>query len=261
MFRITDERETNAVIAALQRGIPVRLITDLDEYREPSRQWVSYNLDKLWAAGVKFRVRAHQGLNHQKLVLLYSQGLSVFGSSNWTSASDNRQQEHNYFTVKPWIFQSFTTQFERKWCSGPWAGGLPDECAGKQNPVGSAETTDFTPLPPDKPVNSSPGNSAVGQSTTSLKLKWDGGYYAHYYDVYFGLDPNPPLYQANLHLGPRTYGSSTIQSITLPTLQTGTTYYWRIVSRTMAGLQAVGPTYSFTTAGTPPRRPRRRPER
>jgi len=252
MFRITDERETNAVITALQRGIPVRLITDLDEYREPSRQWVSYNLDKLWAAGVKFRVRAHQGLNHQKLVLLYSQGLSVFGSSNWTSASDNRQQEHNYFTVKPWIFQYFTTQFERKWCSGPWAGGLPDECAGKQNPVGSAETTDFTPLPPDKPVNSSPANSAVGQSTTSLKLKWDGGYYAHYYDVYFGLDPSPPLYQANLHLGPRTYGSSTIQSITLPTLQAGTTYYWRIVSRTMAGLQAVGPTYSFTTAGTPP---------
>jgi phosphatidylserine/phosphatidylglycerophosphate/cardiolipin synthase-like enzyme/regulation of enolase protein 1 (concanavalin A-like superfamily) len=252
MFRITDERETNAAITALQRGIPVRLITDLDEYREPSRQWVSYNIDKLWAAGVKLRVRAHQGLNHQKLVLFYSQALSVFGSSNWTSASDNRQQEHNYFTVKPWIFQYFTTQFERKWCSGPWASGPPNECVGKQNPVGSAETTDFTPLPPDKPVSSSPANNAVGQSTTNLKLKWDGGYYAHYYDVYFGLDPNPPLYQANLHLGPHVYGSSTIQSITLPTLQSGTTYYWRIVSRTMAGLQAAGPIYSFKTAGTPP---------
>src|SRR4029079_9748682 len=213
MFRITDERETNGVITALQRGIPVRLITDLDEYREPSRQWVSYNLDKLWAAGVKFRVRAHLGLNHQKLVLFYSQGLSVFGSSNWTSPSDNHQQEHNYFTVKPWIFQYFTTQFERKWCSGPWTTGMPDKCIGKQNPAGSAETTDFAPLPPDKPVSSSPANNAANQTTTGLKLKWDGGYYAHFYDVYFGADPNPPLFQANLQLGPHLYGSSTLQSI------------------------------------------------
>jgi phosphatidylserine/phosphatidylglycerophosphate/cardiolipin synthase-like enzyme len=28
MYRITDERQTNALIAALQRGIPVRLLSD-----------------------------------------------------------------------------------------------------------------------------------------------------------------------------------------------------------------------------------------
>lgn len=251
MFRITDERETNAVLSAVARGIPVRLITDLDEYRVPRRQWVSYNLDKLWAAGVKFRVRAHLGLNHQKLVLFHGLGLSVFGSSNWTTPSDNKQQEHNYFTVKPWIFDWFRAQFERKWCSGPWTD-LPAECVGQQNPVGSTETDDFVPLPPDKPVNTSPANRVTGLATTGLKLKWDGGYWAHYYDVYFGLDPNPPLYQANLKLGPKDFGTGATQSFVLPTLQPGTTYYWRIVSRTMAGLQAAGPIFSFTTKGIPP---------
>ncbi len=252
MFRITDERETNAVIAAVQRGIPVRLITDLDEYRLPRRQWVSYNLDKLWAAGVKFRVRAHLGLNHQKLVMFSGQQLTVFGSSNWTTPSDNKQQEHNYFTVKPWIFDYFSAQFQRKWCSGPWASGLPDDCVGRQNPVGSAETTDFVPLPADRPVNTSPANNALGIATTLVKLKWDGGYYAHYYDVYFGLDPNPPLFLANLHLGPKDASTNATQSLLLPTLQPGTTYYWRIVSRTVAGLQTAGPISSFTTKGIPP---------
>ena len=46
-------------------------------------------------------------MNHQKLVLLYGQGMSVFGSSNFTSPSDNSQQENNYFTTKTWMFQWF----------------------------------------------------------------------------------------------------------------------------------------------------------
>ena len=35
MYRITDERETNALIAAIQRGIPVRVMSDTFGYRTP----------------------------------------------------------------------------------------------------------------------------------------------------------------------------------------------------------------------------------
>jgi phosphatidylserine/phosphatidylglycerophosphate/cardiolipin synthase-like enzyme/regulation of enolase protein 1 (concanavalin A-like superfamily) len=237
MFRITDERQTNQMIAAMQRGIPVRIIGDTDEYRLPSRQWVSYNLDKLYAAGVPLRVRGHEGLNHQKLVILYGQQMAVFGSSNWTTPSDQSQQEHNYFTTKPWIFQWFVDQFERKW--------------NNTNPAGVTETEPFVPLPPDKPVSLSPASGAVGQPI-SVALKWDGGYYAQFYDVYFGTDPNPPLYAANLQLGPTDYATPVTQKLALPVLQHGTTYYWRVVSRTMAGLIAKGPVQSFTTYGAPP---------
>jgi len=132
MYRITDRRHTDAIIAARGRGIPVRLITEPKQYRDPTRLWHSWNVDRLYMAGVQIKQRAHAGLNHQKSVLLYGQGTTIFGSSNWTSPSANSQEEHNYFTTKPTIFQWFVDQFERKW----------------NNTGGVVENTDFVPLPP-----------------------------------------------------------------------------------------------------------------
>ena len=74
--------------------------------------------------------------------------MAVFGSSNWTTPSANQQQEHNYFTTKPWMFQWFTDQFERKW--------------NNTNPVGVTDTQPFVPLPPDKPVMLSPADRLSG---------------------------------------------------------------------------------------------------
>ena len=237
MYRITDERHTNAMIAAMQRGVPVRIISDTFEYRDPSRLWVAYNLDKLYAAGVPLKVRGGQGLNHQKLVLLYSQQMAVFGSSNWTTPSANLQQEHNYFTTKSWMYQWFSDQFSRKW--------------NNTAPNGAIESTPFVPLPPDKPVNQAPADGSVG-TLRSMELVWDGGPWGQKYDIYFGTDPNPPLLAADQQLGPDDPSAPTFQKWVLPLLQPGTTYYWRIVSKTMAGLTAKGPIASFTTAGNPP---------
>ena len=250
MYRITDERETNALIAAYQRGIPIRLISDTYEYRTPKRQWHSYNLDRLWAAGIPLKVRAHLGLNHQKLVLFHNNQpavgapgpLSVFGSSNFTTPSASLQQEHNYFTLKPWMFDWFLQMFERKW--------------NNTNPVGSIEADWFVPLKSDKPINMLPANAAINLGTTGQSLKWDPGYFAHIYDIYFGVDPNPPLFKANLKLGPVDFDTpKTKKTLTLPALMPGTTYYWYIVSKTMAGMTNAGPVWSFTTKGTPPAPP------
>ena len=128
------------------------------------------------------------------------------------------------FSTKPWIFQWFTDQFERKW--------------NNTAPNGAMETDWFVPLAPDKPVAQSPADASTGQPL-SLALRWDGGYDAHFYDVYFGTDPNPPLFAANLPLGPTDPTAPTVtQKIVLPLLQHGTTYYWRMVGRTMAGKTA-----------------------
>jgi len=237
MYRVTDERHTNAMIAAMQRGVPVRIISDTFEYRNPAKIWVAFNLDRLFIAGVPLKVRAHLGLNHQKLVIMYSQALAVFGSSNWTSPSANQQQEHNYFTTKPWMFQWFVDEFERKW--------------NNLAPNGAMETDWFQPLPPDKPVYLSPAASAVGVDR-SLQLKWDGGPWGQVYDIYFGTDPNPPLLAGNQQLGPTDPSNGITQRWTLPLLQPGTTYYWKIVTKTMAGLSRSGPVATFTTAGTTP---------
>jgi hypothetical protein len=141
----------------------------------------------------------------------------------------------------------------RKWCSGEWANGMPAECAGHLNPVGAIETTEFVPQPADKPINLLPANAAVNLSATGIVLKWDPGFFGQVYDIYFGQDPNPPLYKPDLKLGPVDWDTpKTKKTLSLPALQPGTTYYWRIVTKTMAGLISKGPVWSFTTKGTPP---------
>jgi hypothetical protein len=237
MYRVTDQRHSDAMIAAKQRGIPVRYLGETLEYRDPNRLWVAWNMDRMYAAGIPMRVRKSAGENHEKLILLYSQDTTVFGSSNWTSPSANSQQEHNYFTKKTWIFNWFSAQFERKW-----------------NNTKAQESTPFVPLPPGKPANVSIANGASGVATTGQKLKWHGGPWAHVYDIYFGTNPTPPLFAAGQALGPSDTTTDN-QSFTLPTLTAGTTYYWKIVSKTAANLTKTGDTWSFTTAGTAPSPP------
>jgi regulation of enolase protein 1 (concanavalin A-like superfamily) len=236
MYRITDRRHTDAMIAAKNRGIPVRLITEPAQYRDPTRLWDAWNVDRMYTAGIPIRMRAHQGLSHQKLVLLYSQMMSIFGSSNWTSPSDQSQEEHNCFCTDPAMFQWFVDMFERKW----------------NNSTGVAETAPFVPLGPDKPANQSPANGATGIATSSVALKWFGGPWGQKYDVSVGVDPNnlqPVL--IDQELGP-SESPTEFQTVTLTNLAPGTTYYWRVVSRTMANLSRTGDLWSFTTAGTPP---------
>jgi phosphatidylserine/phosphatidylglycerophosphate/cardiolipin synthase-like enzyme len=236
MFRITDARHTNALINARNRGVAVRLIVDTFEYRTPDYLWDAYNVDRMFAAGIPIRWQGHAGENHEKLVLLYGQRMSIFGSSNWTSASATSQQEHNYFTTKPAVFQWFTTQFDRMW--------------NNANPAAAEETVPFVPKPPDAPKNKLPASGGT-VSTSTATLTWYAGPWAHNYDIYFGTSPTPPLLAANVNLGPSA-NTSVMQKYTTPQLAPGTTYYWKIVSKTMANVAAAGTVWNFTTAASAP---------
>src|SRR2546423_2588749 len=175
-------------------------------------------------------MRKHLGLNHQKSVSLYSRGLTIFGSSNWSSPSFNYQEEHNYFTNKPWFFQWFVNQFNRKWNS-------------------ATEYESFVPLPPTVPVYLSPANgSTVGQS---VMLSWEGGRWAHKYDVYFGRSESSlSLLAQDVITG--TLGSDGPESYLVSGLQNGANYCWRIVSKTMANQTAGGPVRCFTASASVP---------
>ena len=230
MFRITDPSEADAMIAAVARGVPVRLYTDQTEYRNPARLWDAYNVDRMYHAGVQIRFDAHAGINHEKAVILHGTGMTIFGSSNWTSPSSDSQREHNVFTTQPWIFNWLLDQFTRKWT----------------NRSGPTESQPFTPLPPDPPSRNLPANASTGIAINGVSLSWNGGPWGHLYDIYFGTTPNPPLVEENLALGPSQYASD-YRAYALPPLQPDTTYYWKIVSKTMAYVTASGPLWSFTT--------------
>jgi len=158
--------------------------------------------------------------------MLKSQGMSILGSSNWTSESNNSQHEHNYFTTKSGIFTWLKANFSRKW----------------NNSTGNIETKAFVPAPPGTPVYSAPANLSSGQLLTGLYLSWKPGPWAHRADVYFGDTTTPPLVATSVAVSP-----STTKKYALPGLVSGRTYYWKIVSKTMAGKEAAGPVWSFTT--------------
>ena len=182
----------------MNRGIPVRLITEQENYRDTRYIWHSYNADRMWAAGVdvKDHVNGKAGITHQKSVILYGQKEVIFGSSNWSSASSNQQLEHN-------LFSQPCTAGQVTWCDG---GGperqpaelvlqLVREAVRRQVELGhrdgdafDVEFKPFRPLPGGTPVNIAPANGAIGVSS-SVVLKWDGGNWNHKYDVYIGLSP------------------------------------------------------------------------
>ena len=234
VFRATDHRQADGMIRAVSRGTRVRLITEPSEYRNPERVWHSKHVDRMFMGGVQIKHRQHQGLAHQASVVMHGLGEVIFGSSNWTTASASYQDEHNYFYEpslnKPAFFQFFVDQFERKWNDG-------------------ANYVPFQPLPPDVPTYASPQNGAGGINS-SVTLTWDGGNWAHLYDIYFGTTPTPPLVESDKELGSPLTGQP--ESFTMTGLQPGTTYYWRIVGKTWAQQTRTGPVYSFTTAGTAP---------
>ena len=234
MYRITDRRHSDALIDLRRNGMPIRLITEPQQYRDPNRPWHSWNVDRLYMAGVQIKHRAHAGLNHQKSVLLYGSGLTIFGSSNWTSPSAASQEEHNYFTRDASIFRWFADQFERKW----------------NNAAGVVENLPFTPLPPDTPADPAPAERTANVPTASVGLSWVGGLWAHEYDIYLGTNPgNLPLVGSRLPLGP-SLSPGQRQSFAVPTaLQANTVYYWRVVARTAADLTAASPIWSFVTGG------------
>ncbi|HSE31980.1 MAG TPA: phospholipase D-like domain-containing protein, partial [Pyrinomonadaceae bacterium] len=210
IFRNTDDRHTEAFIAALGRGVPVRILNEPDTYRMTTYFRHSYNIDRMYMAGAQVKDRAHLGLTHEKLVLLHSQGLAIFGSSNMSVPSSDAQDEHNLFTTRSELYLPLVDHFNHKWNS-------------------PTEYKPFTPLPPDAPTNPTPANQAFTTST-NVTLQWEGGFWAWKYDVYFGTTPNPPLLTSNLNTG--FPGPATRETYQLPPLDPGTTYYWRIVGKT-----------------------------
>jgi hypothetical protein len=235
IYRLTVDNITDALLAKHNAGVPIRIIMEPNEYR--NRKWPEFwlthaNMDKLWAAGVPIKQRLHTGLTHMKM--LVTSTVATNASSNLAAAW---QRDHNYFVPalsKPAIYGAMRDRFDFMW----------------NDPTGFE---DFVPEPPDAPVLSSPANQASNVTTTPT-LVWNRAAFAVSYDVYLGTSPGALAKVATvparlINDPPLTYSWKAPAP-----LQEGTTYYWRVVSRTNASdvnpaLVASSTGRSFTTTG------------
>jgi hypothetical protein len=94
--------------------------------------------------------------------------------------------------------------------------------------------------------NPSPANDAHDQAL-DVDLEWNVtlcscGLGAVFYNIYFGTDPDPPLYSQ--------YNGSTFCDPGI--LQPATTYYWKVLVIDTDTGSTMGPVWSFTTEGAIP---------
>ena len=137
IYRITMARPVDALIRAAARGIRIRMYLEPNEYSNPDRPGNKVQMDRLVAAAqqypgtIEIRMRNHLGLNHQKTVWFHGQHVVVFGTSNWSDASDDNQLEANIFTdrskgdpLNDQLFNDLYAIFNRKWHNSSAIGAI-----------------------------------------------------------------------------------------------------------------------------------------
>lgn len=233
IYRLTVSDITDALIAKHAVGVPVRLIVEPDEYlnRKWPEFWLTHaNVDRLWAAGIPIRMRAHAGLTHMKV--LVTSTIATIASSNYAAAW---QRDHDYFmpaSAKPAVYAAVKNQFQKMWTD-------------------SAGFATFQPQLPDAPAPVSPASGSIGLSRKPT-LTWNRAAFATGYDVYVGASPDAMTrvgtVPAQMNESPPATYSYTFAS----PLEPNTRYYWRIVSRTFAtardpNIYALSSLQAFTT--------------
>jgi hypothetical protein len=163
-------RPIDALIRAAARGVRIRIYLEPMEYSNTARPGNKVQMDRLVAAAqqhpgtIEIRMRKHLGLNHQKTVWLHTQHVVVFGTSNWSDASDDNQLEANIFTDKmpgdplnDFLFAELHKVFERKWSN--------------QAPDGSIETEAWrTPTLPPPTQTPTPAPATTCQDPTAINF-------------------------------------------------------------------------------------------
>lgn len=109
VFTISDNRLSEAIIAAHQRGVSVRVITDNDKAFDKGS-----DIAELIRAGVALRKDSSPYHMHHKFAV-FDNNLLVNGSFNWTRSASKYNQENILVSNSPAAVQPYIQQFEQLW--------------------------------------------------------------------------------------------------------------------------------------------------
>ena len=111
VFTLSDDRISDEVLAAHQRGVAVRVITDNDKAFDAGS-----DANRLRAAGVPLLIDQTDAHMHHKFAL-FDQRWLLNGSFNWTRSASERNEENLVLCNDPALLERFEAQFEALWVS------------------------------------------------------------------------------------------------------------------------------------------------
>ena len=109
VFTITDDRIAQAIMAAHQRGVAVRIVTDNDKQYDGGS-----DVDRLRRAGIALKVDETEHHMHHKFAVLDGATL-LNGSYNWTRSASAFNEENLVVTNDAKLVRIFAQQFEKMW--------------------------------------------------------------------------------------------------------------------------------------------------
>ena len=109
VFTISDEQLSKALLAAVARGVKVRLITDNNKMRDHGSQ-----VKDLARAGVEVRVDNSRYHMHNKFGIVDGR-IAFTGSYNWTYTAKAYNQENLVVTTNYTIVHKFIDEFSTLW--------------------------------------------------------------------------------------------------------------------------------------------------
>lgn len=109
VFTIADDRLVDEIVAAHERGVRVRVVSDDDKQHDSGS-----DIARLVDRGVAVRLDAGPSHMHHKFAL-FDGRLLANGSFNWTRSATARNDENLVVTDDANLVRSFAQQFEVLW--------------------------------------------------------------------------------------------------------------------------------------------------
>lgn len=112
IYSFTHPGIAAAIIAAKNRGVAVRMITDRGEYKNSPSQ--TKQIDVIRAAGIIVKQNTHSGLMHLKVSII-DRSVMLEGSFNYTIQASTQNDEGIWKLPFPQVALDGEAQFERMW--------------------------------------------------------------------------------------------------------------------------------------------------
>ncbi|WP_426415335.1 phospholipase D-like domain-containing protein [Aestuariirhabdus sp. LZHN29] len=109
VFTISDDRISEAIMAAHRRGVAVRIISDDDKAHDRGS-----DIDRFRSKGVPLRLDSDASHMHNKFAIV-DRSVLANGSFNWTRSASDRNQENILVTEDPALVRPFLSRFELLW--------------------------------------------------------------------------------------------------------------------------------------------------